>query len=349
MQSFRKIDRLIGMIPGDLARALGQIDSARGREQALRAQRPELLENLVSTSRIQSTVASNAIEGVRAPLKRVEAMVGASPEPRNRPEAEIAGYRFVLDLIHESADDIPLTPAVVRQFHRDLYRFTALPGGDWKTVENAVTEHLPGQSPRERFRTVAASATPAAMDELHERFLAERDAGRHHPLLLVGAYVFDFLAVHPFVDGNGRMARLLTLLLLYQAGYGVGRYVSLERLVSDSRATYYDALDKTGHGWHEARHRLDPWFSYLFGVIAAAYDEFEDRSRRLGEGRGAKTRAIEEFIATLPSQEFTIADVRAAALGAGDSHISKVLARLRREGRIASLGTGRSARWRRLD
>lgn len=346
MQTFRDLERALGLVPAAQARTLGEIDSARGREQALQAQRPERLASLATRSRLQSTEASNAIEGVRAPRKRLRALSVAEPEPRNRSEAEIAGYHGVLGLIHESAADIPFTPQVVLQLHRDLYRYTAMPGGRWKSVENVISGVGVDGEPVE-FTTLPASEVPTAMDDLHERFVTAREVGGHHPLLLAGAYVFDFLAIHPFLDGNGRMARLLTLLLLFQSGYAVGRWVSVERLISESRESYYRALAAAGEGWHDGRHSIWPWLEYFLGVMRAAYREFEERARLLGEGRGAKTRAIEAFIEGRVGGEFTVAEVRDAALGASDSHISKVLARLRREGVIESLGRGRSARWRR--
>ena len=348
MYTFRTLDSQIGLVPAATTRTLGAIDTARGREEAFRLQRPQVLETLVDVARVQSTEASNAIEGIAAPRKRIEALVAERDTPRNRPEAEIVGYRLVLDTIHASAPHIPFQPTVVEQFHRDLYQYTSVPAGRWKTVENSITETLPDGTIRERFRTVPAAQTPAAMEELHERFLAARDAGEHHPLLLTGCYVFDFLAIHPFRDGNGRIGRLLTLLLLYQSGYEVGRYISLERLVSHSRESYYDALQAAGHGWHEGKHSIWPWLDYLLGILIAAYREFEERANLLAKGRGAKTAAIEKFVSSRIADEFTIADVREAALGASDSLIGKVLARLRDEGVIEPLGTGRSARWLRL-
>lgn len=348
MYTFRTLDQQIGLVPAAVARTLGEIDTSRGREDAFRRQRPQVLDALVDVARIQSTEASNAIEGVLAPHKRIRELVADKATPRNRSEAEIAGYRKVLDTIHSSALDIPFRPAVVEQLHRDLYAFTSVPAGRWKNVDNAISETLPDGTARVRFQTVPAAETPATMDELHQRFHAERDAGRHHPLLLIGCYVFDFLAIHPFRDGNGRMGRLLTLLALYQEGYRVGRYVSLERLVIETRSSYYDSLQAAGHGWHEGEHDIWPWLEYLLGVILAAYREFEQRVGSVAGGRGAKSAAIEQFVRTGMSEEFTIADVRHAALGASDSMIAKVLARLRDEGAIVSLGTGRSARWRRL-
>ena len=347
MHTFRVLDQQIGLVPAAIARTLGAIDTARGREDAFRMRRPQVLEALVDVARIQSTEASNAIEDVVAPRKRIEALVEQKTAPRNRSEAEIAGYRAVLDLIHEQAPSIPFRPSVVEQLHRDLYQYTTVPAGRWKTTENAIEEELPDGTKQVRFRTVAAADTPAAMDELHAAFLRARDAGEHHPLLLIGCYVFDFLAVHPFRDGNGRMARLLTLLLLYQSGYSVGHYVSLERLVNDTREGYYSSLQAAGIGWHSDRNTIWPWLEYFLGILFAAYREFEDRVGLLTDGRGAKTASIERFVRDRLSDEFTIADVREAALGASDSLIGKVLARLRDEGVIEPMGTGRSARWRR--
>jgi Fic family protein len=347
MHTFRVLDQQIGLVPAAAARTLGAIDTARGREDAFRLQRPQVLDALVHVARIQSTEASNAIEDVVAPRKRIEALVDQKTAPRNRSEAEIAGYRAVLDLIHEQANEIPFRPTVVEQLHRDLYQYTAVPAGRWKTTEIAIEEELPDGTRRVRFETVAAAGTPAAMEELHAAFLNARDAGEHHPLLLIGCYVFDFLAIHPFRDGNGRMARLLTLLLLYQSGYEVGRYISLERRINQARDGYYDSLQAAGVGWHTSEHTIWPWLEYLLGILLAAYREFEDRVGLVGESRGAKTAAIERFIRARLSDEFTIADVRDAALGASDSLIGKVLARMRQEGVIESLGTGRSARWRR--
>lgn len=348
MHTFRDLDKQLGLVPAAIARTLGAVDTTRGREDAFRVQRPQILEALVDVARIQSTEASNAIEQVVAPRKRIEALIAQKTTPRNRSEAEIAGYHAVLDLVHERAREIPFRPSVVEQLHRDLYQYTTVPAGRWKTIDNAIEEELPDGTRRVRFQTVPAAETPAAMDELHRRFLDARDAEEHHPLLLIGAYVFDFLAIHPFRDGNGRMARLLTLLLLYQSGYQVGRYVSLEWLVNEARDGYYDSLQAAGIGWHEDEHTIWPWLEYLLGILVAAYREFEDRVGLLGDGRGAKTAAIERFVRERISDEFTIADVRDASLGASDSLIGKVLARLRDERVIEPLGRGRAARWRRL-
>jgi Fic family protein len=347
MHTFRSLDRQFGLIPSSMALALAGIDLGRGRQEAHRQQQPEALKTLVEIARIQSTEASNAIEHVTAPRKRIEALVAEKTTPANRSEEEIAGYRAVLDTIHASAADIAFKPRVVEQLHQDLYQFTNVPAGRWKTVENAIEEERPDGTKVVRFRTVSAAETPAAMDELHVRFADALRAGDYHPLLLIGSYVFDFLAIHPFRDGNGRMARLLTLLALYQSGYEVGRFISLERLMNESKETYYDALEAAGHGWHEDGHDIKPWLRYFLGTLNAAYKEFESRVGVL-DGKGAKAEAVKQFIRSSVSEEFAVGEIRQFAAGVSQSHLSKTLARLRDQGIITPVGVGRSAKWRRL-
>ncbi|MGH3048600.1 MAG: Fic family protein, partial [Gaiellaceae bacterium] len=250
MQSFRDLGRHVDLIPAAINRQLSAIDIARGRQEAFARQHPAALDSLQQLARIQSVEASNAIENITAPKKRLEALVAQKTSPRNRSEAEIAGYRAVLDTIHSSAEHIPFTPNLVRQLHRDLYQFAPQPGGDWKTSDNLVTEQRPDGSVAVRFTPASALETPAAIEELHRRFQEAWQQDEHHRLLLAGAYTLDFLVIHPFTDGNGRISRLLSLLLLYQAGYEVSRFISLERLTEQSKETYYDALAASTQNWH---------------------------------------------------------------------------------------------------
>jgi Fic family protein len=347
VHTFRTLDRQIGMVPGSMARALGGIDAGHGKEQAFLQQHPEALRTLTAIARIQSTQASNAIEHITAPHQRIADLVADKTTPANRSEAEIAGYRAVLDTIHASARDIPFTPGVVEQLHRDLYQFTNVPAGRWKSVDNTIEEARPDGSKAIRFQPISAAATPDAMRELHAAFANASQSHAHHPLLLVGCYVFDFLAVHPFRDGNGRMARLLTLLALYQAGYEVGRFISLERLIADSKESYYEALAVSGRGWHDGMHDITRWLNYFLGIVTAAYNEFQSRVGVVA-GRGSKRAAITQFIRASLSDEFTVADVRQAVPVASASYISKTLATLRDEGIIQPVGAGRAARWKRL-
>lgn len=347
MHTFRTLDRQIGMVPASMAVTLGAIDQAQGAQAASHGRRPEALRTLTEIARIQSVESSNAIENITAPAERIQELVAEKAHPANRDEQEIAGYRAVLDTINADAAHIPFTPSVVEQLHRDLYQFTNTPAGRWKSVENSIQQVGPDGVRVVRFQTVPAIATPAAMEELHERFAAARDSGEHHPLLLIGCYVFDFLAIHPFRDGNGRLSRLLTLLLLYQAGYDVGRFVSLERLVDDTRETYYDALQAAGRGWHEDEHDVGPWLRYFLGILTAAARELGGSVGTVA-GRGSKREAIRRYIDLSIADEFTIADIRRAVPTASQSYINKTLTRLRGEGVIEPVGVGRNARWRRL-
>lgn len=347
MHTFRTLDRQIGMLPGSMAVALGRIDRLQGTRAASRESRPEAFKTLTEIARIQSVESSNAIENITAPAKRIQQLVTQDAKPATRDEQEIAGYRAVLDTINADALHIPFTPPVVEQLHRDLYQFTNLPAGHWKTVENSIQQVAPSGASAVRFRTLPALQTPAAMGELHERFATTLQSGEHHPLLLIGCYVFDFLAIHPFADGNGRISRLLTLLALYQADYDVGRFVSLERLIEDTRETYYDALQAAGHGWHEGEHDVSPWLRYFLGILTAAYRELSGSVETIS-GRGSKREAIRRSIELSIANEFTVADIRKAVPAASQSYISKTLARLRDEGIIEPVAIGRNARWRRV-
>jgi len=349
VRTLERLDEKLGLVPGVAVTQLGAIDASQGREDLFVQQRPAVLERLTQVARIQSAESSNAIEGIVAPAARIRALIDEGAEPQNRSEAEIAGYRAVLDLVHRSAPGMPLTPEVVLQMHRDLYGFTGIPGGRWKGVENHIEEVLPGGTRRIVFRTVPAAAVPDQMRGLHGLTRSALAEGRHHRLLVTGTYVLDFLCIHPFLDGNGRMSRLLTLLMLYRAGYGVGRYVSVERIIEQTKDSYYAALRASSDGWHTGEHDPWPWLGYFLGTLVAAYGEFELRVGMLG-ARGAKTEAIAEFVASLPAGHvFRVADVRRIAGGASDSHISKVLAGLRARGLIEPRGRGRGAAWERSD
>ncbi|MDQ3720435.1 MAG: Fic family protein [Actinomycetota bacterium] len=267
--------------------------------------------------------------------------------PANRSEEEIAGYRTVLDTIHAGAEHIPFKRTVVEQFHRDIYGFTTTPGGKFKSSPNDVKEYHSDGTETVRFQPVGVFETPGAMDELHERFAAAWLAEEYPRLLLVASYVFDFLMIHPFQDGNGRMSRLLTLLLLYQAGFEVGRFISLEKLIDDSRETYYESLQKSTESWHGGQHTIWPWMQYFLGVLTAAYKQFEERTAAI-PSYGSKSKLVKQFIRASLPETFTISDIRQAAPGVSDKTIRLVLIELRDAGALESLGRGPSARWRRL-
>jgi len=346
METFRHHDRLLDPVPGAIVRLLAALEREGGTATAKRAQYREALKALVTVARIQSTEASNAIEGIVAPTNRLRALMRETTTPADRTEAQIAGYRSALDLIHASADTMPFGENVVKQLHATIYRYTPVRhAGAYKSGPNDVTETHPDGTVVVRFKPTPPAETPLAMRELHERYDALLRAERHHALLLLSAYVFDFLMIHPFQDGNGRTARLLTLLLLYQAGHDVGRYISLERLINESRTDYYAALQRSTVGWHAGRH-VWPWVEYLLGTFAAAYREFGERVA-MAAAHGSKQPAIREYIRNRAVAEFTLDDVRSAT-PASDPLIKKVLGELRDAGAIELIQRGRYARYRRV-
>ena len=254
------------MVPAPTAAALSEVTAGRGREESIQGKSARSLEALSEVARIQSTAASNAIERITAPPDRIAALVRDRTAPQNRSEAEIAGYGKALDTIHSSAEHIPFKPSIVRQFHRDLYALTPTPGGRFKSTQNEVARFdKAGNKVEVIFEGTRPAETPTAMDELHDRFNLAFGERQHAPLLLSGAYVFDFLMIHPFNDGNGRLSRLLTLLLLYKCGHEVGRFISLEKVIEENKSAYYDSLERSTAGWgpgrarHLALARLLPW------------------------------------------------------------------------------------------
>ena len=253
--------------------------------------------------------------------------------------------RYVLNVIHNSYTHIPFTPNIVLQFHGNLYQFSPGMGGRWKNVDNYIRQTLPDGSELVRFKPISAYETPEAMQVLHEGFNNLWESNEIEKLLLIPAYVLDFLCIHPFADGNGRMARLLTLLLLYKAGYEVGRFISLERIIEDTKESYYDTLYQSSQQWHEQQHSLLPWWEYFLGVVVlSAYREFEQRVESINLSKGAKTAMILEAISNLPS-EFSIAELGEKCPTVGIDLIRRVLRQQRDAGHLVCLGRGALAQW----
>lgn len=329
--------------PAEILKNLRAIGEYKGKEDLYSKQSPDALEKLLESAIIQSAESSNRIEGITAPQQRIELIVKANATPRNRSEQEIAGYRDVLNLIHQSHEDIPLSENVLLQFHSTLYRYTTVKSGFWKKLDNEIIEEKPDGTKVLRFKTVSAQDTPAYMKELISLYNSHVKKEEFDPLILVPFFVFDFLCVHPFGDGNGRVARLLTLLLLYQSGYKVGKYISLERIIEESKESYYESLAFSSKGWHEGKHDIFPWLNFFYGTLLAAYKEFETRVG-VFKGKGSKTeqikKQIERFI-----KPFSISDLEKACPNVTRDMIRLVLHQLRDEGKIKSTGIGRNARW----
>lgn len=328
-----------------LLQSVRLVGEYRGKETLFTQQSPQVLQELRERAVIQSTESSNRIEGVVAPAQRIRDLVAKRTEPANRSEQEIAGYRDVLNTIHTNFVDMQFTSNLVLQLHRDLFQFVPGGGGHWKLSHNDITETRPDGTTLIRFKPLAPHLVPDAMAQLHDRYRADLETSAIDPLLLVPAYVLDFLCIHPFADGNGRMARLLTLLLLYQAGYKVGRYISLETAIEATKEGYYDSLFASSQAWHEARHSLVPWWEYFVGVmLVKAYRQFEERVGVTNARRGAKRDMVRDAVNRLPNR-FCYADLERALPAISRPTIARALRELRDEGSIRCLTSGRDAMW----
>ena len=326
-------------------RLLGEF---RGREGLYTRQSPDVLETLRRAAIVQSVESSNRIEGVTVAEGRIDPLVLGRATPRDRSEQEVAGYRDSLARIHADASRMKLSLALIRGFHRDIYRCTTEKAGRWKARDNAILETRADGGTSVRFRPVSAIGTPKFMARLIQLYAGELAAGKADPLFLASAFVLDFECIPPFADGNGRVGRLLTLLLLYQCGFGVGRYISLERIVEQSRETYYEALHRSSQHWHEGRHDLRPWVEYFLGVLTAAYNDFEARVGTIASAKGAKRILVKNAVAHLPPR-FNIAEPEKVCKGISRRTLVRALEDLRGEGSVRCLGRGPDAQWERID
>jgi Fic family protein len=314
-----------------LAQSLRQVGELKGQHDLYVQQRPEILENLKQSATIESVESSNRIEGIEADPERLKELVKRGGAPSGRSEQEIAGYRDVLATIHTSFEHIPVTPGTILQLHRDLYRFVGGGdrGGTWKPSDNLIAETKADGTRVVRFEPTPAWQTPEAMRQ-------------------IPAFVLDFLCIHPFSDGNGRMSRLLTLLLLYQEGFDVGRYISLERVIEQQKEGYYETLQAASQGWHAGEHSLTRWWEYLTGVIVlSAYREFSSRAGAITARRGAKRELVIDVIARL-GHTFRYADIEKACPDVSRPTIMRVLEELKSNGTIRPMGRGPAAAWEKV-
>ncbi|WP_342514856.1 Fic family protein [Sporosarcina sp. FSL K6-1522] len=335
------------MMPMETVHLIAKINEYKGKQELYKQQAPQILETLKNVAVIQSTKASNAIEGIIITDSRLKSIMESTTDPFDRSEGEIAGYRDVLQLVHSSYEAIPVNANVILQLHKELYSYIPIEGGHWKNVDNVISETYPDGTKRIRFEPVSAFETPGAMQnlclELRER-MGKEDI---EPLVLMSVFILDFLSIHPFNDGNGRMARLLTLLLLYQFGFEVGRYISLEKIIEDSKESYYETLRQSSQGWHDNQNNILPWVNYLLGTLIAAYKELEERVGIIETQKGNKAARVRGFIEHKIGF-FTKADIRQACPDVSEATINRVLNELKAENSIAVDGLGRSAKWKKI-
>ena len=320
---------------------LTQIHEYKGQQNLFIEAKADALANLLEVAKIQSTEASNRIEGIITTDDRLKKIVRDKTMPKTRGEKEIAGYRDVLATIHESHDYIPPKPSIILQLHRDLYKFSGKAiGGSFKNSDNVIAEELPDGQRIVRFEPVPTWETPEAVTALCNAFEEAMRDTELDPLLLIPMFILDFLCIHPFNDGNGRMSRLLTLLLLYRSGYIVGKYISIEKLISDTKETYYEALQASAYNWHEEANDYAPFVTYMLGILVAAYRDFESRIELLTTKGLSKPDRVREIIKNHLGK-ITKSEIMAKCPDISQITVQRALADLLKSGEIIKLSGGR--------
>jgi len=345
MMSFRNNRLRDFALPMSTAWLLNDIAEAKGKQELFTRQSPQILQALREMAMIQSAESSNRIEGITVSPDRLRPLVLGHARPRDRSEQEILGYRRALSEIHAHATDLPVSADTLRQFHK-LCQEGSGDAGQFKRVDNEIIELRPNAPPLIRFRCLSAKDTPAAVDELCLVYRHTVDQQEAPPLIAMGGLVLDFLCIHPFRDGNGRVSRLLALLALYQHGYEVGRYISLERLVEEAKEDYYRVLQQSSSGWHQGKHDLVPWLNFFLAILRRACLEFEERAGQITSPRGAKSELIRQAIERQPGA-FRIGDIQRECPGVSVDLIRHVLKQMRGKS-VECLGRGQNAEWRRI-
>ena len=343
MRNYNYRDKWQKLLTPEIVKKLTLISEYKGEQRLFIEAHKDELKELVEIAKIQSTEASNRIEGIFTADDRLKNLVQEKTTPRNRDESEIAGYRDVLNTIHENYDYIPINANYFLQLHRDLYKFVGnVDGGVFKTGDNIIQEEDDKGNKKIRFRPVPAWETAESIDALCEAF---RDAkGEVDPLILHAMFILDFLCIHPFNDGNGRMSRLLTLLLLYQSDYIVGKYISIEKIIEESKETYYEVLQDSSLNWHENENDYKPFVNYMLGVIVNAYKEFESRVELVTNPNLSKSdrirKIIKNHIGTITKSELLEMNPDIS-----DTTVQRTLAELLKKNEIMKIGGGRYTKY----
>lgn len=323
----------------EIVNYLSLIHEAKGKQTIYLEQRPGEINALVEIAKIQSTKSSNSIEGIRTTETRLRQLMNEKTAPRNRDEKEIAGYRDALNLIHENFKYIPLTPNYILQLHKIMFSHTDSPfGGEFKNVQNFISATTPEGETYTLFTPPSPYETPGAVQKICDACNRCVGEGKVDPLLVIPVFIHDFLCIHPFINGNGRMSRLLTTLLLYRSGYEIGKYISLESQISKNKSAYYDLLEQSQHGWHEGADDPTPFIKYILSTIIAAYRDFEERMNILSPSSFETVRnAVESRIG-----KFTKKEIRELCPSLSSSTVERHLKKLCTEGIISKHGGGRS-------
>lgn len=324
---------------------LTQIHEYKGEQALFIEAKADALTKLVEIAKIQSTESSNKIEGIFTTDARLKALVMDKTRPKTRNEREIAGYRDVLNTIHDSYEYIPPKPSTILQLHRDLYKFGSYDvGGKYKSADNIIEEEDEQGNKFVRFKPVSAWETPENINSLFEAFNEQMDKGQADPLILIPMFILDFLCIHPFSDGNGRMSRLLTLLLLYRSGYIVGKYISIEKMIEISKDSYYECLQASSYKWHENENDYEPFVEYMLGVVLAAYREFSSRVEVLITSGISKPERIREIIKGNLGT-ITKTEIMNRCPDISQTTVQRALADMLKTGEIIKIGGGRFTKY----
>ena len=330
-----------GLLKPEIVSLLTTIHEFRGKEKLFVNAKKDVLVQLEEIAKIQSTDASNRIEGIYTTEERLRKLVMNKTAPKSRSEREIAGYRDVLATIHTNHAFIPVKASSILQLHRDLYKFTGSSiGGQYKVADNEIAEIDSEGNRTIRFLPVAAWETAESIDALCSAYKKMYNAADADPLLIIPMFILDFLCIHPFSDGNGRMSRLLTLLLLYNNGYEVGKYVSIEKIINDSKDSYYEALQESSQNWHEGENSYLPFVRYMLGAIVAAYREFESRVDLLDDSESSKPEVVRELIKSTFGT-ITTSEIMRAYPDISHTTVQRALKDLQDKGEIIKIGGGR--------
>ena len=345
MRSYDYSEKWKKLLVPKIVSMLTQIHEYKGEQALFIESKADVLTKLVEIAKIQSTESSNKIEGIYTSEDRLKALVMDKTHPKTRNEREIAGYRDILNTIHDSYEYIPPKPSTVLQLHRDLYKFGSYDiGGKYKAADNIIEEEDETGNKFVRFKPVSAWETPENINLLFEAFNAEIDRGQADPLLLIPMFILDFLCIHPFSDGNGRMSRLLTLLLLYRSGYIVGKYISIEKMIEISKDSYYECLQESSKNWHENTNDYEPFVEYMLGVILAAYREFSSRVEILTVSGISKPERIKRIIKDNLGT-ITKTEIMNRCPDISQATVQRALAEMLKTGEITKIGGGRFTKY----
>ena len=340
MRNFDYKKRYKSLLQPDIVALVAQIHEYKGEQTLFVEARADTLTQLLEVAKIQSTEASNKIEGIYTSDERLKKIVRDKTMPKTRSEKEIAGYRDVLNTIHQNYDYIPVKSSIFLQLHRDLYKFAGNAGGSFKSSDNVIAQEDEQGNKSIRFQPVPAWETPAYIDAICDAFQDACKDPQCDPLILIPMFILDFLCIHPFNDGNGRMSRLLTLLLLYRAGYIVGMYISIEKLIEQSKETYYETLQESSLHWHEEENDDAPFVRYMLGVIVAAYRDFSSRVQLLVTSGMSKPERVREIVRGSIGK-MTRAQIMEKCPDISRVTVERALTDMVKKGEILKIGGGR--------